>query len=253
MSQTSWLDWIARTGLELGRGLLHLVYPNVCYLCGCSLAPDAGRFCPKCEAGLFTDPCTVCPCCAGTVGPFAVIDGRCAGCRDESFPFQRVLRLGPYDGLLRDAILRMKRHHGEGLSEVLGERWAERDRERFLALGATVAVPVPLHWRRRWQRGYNQSEALAHGLAGRLGLPCRTRWLRRLRNTPSQTAQTPAQRRDNVRGAFSVPRGTRLAGERVLLVDDVLTTGSTCAEAARALRSAGASWVVVAALSRAQG
>jgi ComF family protein len=249
MPQTTWRDWLA----DVGRGLLHLVYPNLCYFCGTSLAPTAGPFCPKCDTDLFTDASDVCPRCAGTVGPFSVIEGRCAGCRGEAFPFENVLRLGPYDGVLRDAVLRMKHHHGEGLAEMLGERWVERDRARFQAAGANLVLAVPLHWRRRWQRGYNQSEALARGLAGRLGLPCHPRWLRRVRYTPPQTSQTPSLRRENVRGAFGVRRGARLAGLSVLLVDDVLTTGATCAEASRVLRAAGAARVVVAALTRAQG
>src|SRR5579883_2436404 len=107
MSRTPWLQWLAQTGLDLGRGLLHLVYPNLCYLCGVSLDPSVGPFCPRCETGLFVDPATICPRCAGTVGPFAVIDGRCAICRGETFPFERVLRLGAYDGLLHEAVLRM--------------------------------------------------------------------------------------------------------------------------------------------------
>ncbi len=93
------------------------------------------------------------------------------------------------------------------------------------ALGADVLVPVPLHWRRRWLRGYNQSEALAHGLAARLRLPCGSCGLRRIRATPMQTSQTLAGRRDNVRGAFAAAPNVRTAGKTVLLVDDVMTTG----------------------------
>jgi predicted amidophosphoribosyltransferase len=111
----------------------------------------------------------------------------------------------------------------------------------------------PLHWWRHWQRGHNQSEALARALARRLGVPCRPRWLRRVRHTPRQTQQPPSARADNVRGAFRARRGAPLAGTTVLLVDDVLTTGSTASEAARALRAAGAGRVVVAVLGRAQG
>jgi predicted amidophosphoribosyltransferase len=95
--------------------------------------------------------------------------------------------------------------------------------------------------------------ALARALAARLSLPCHPRWLRRIRNTPKQTAQTPTGRRENVRGAFRAPRRARLRGKAVLLVDDVLTTGSTCSEAARALREAGAARVVVAVLAHGQG
>ena len=116
-----------------------------------------------------------------------------------------------------------------------------------------MLVPVPLHWRRRWLRGYNQSEALAHGLAARLRLPCGSCGLRRIRATPMQTSQTLAGRRDNVRGAFAAAPNVRTAGKTVLLVDDVMTTGATASEAARALKAAGARRVVVAVLTRAHG
>jgi ComF family protein len=179
------------------------------------------------------------------------VDGRCVACREEPFGFEEALRLGPYDGVLREAILRLKWHTGEGLAELLGEVWAERDAARFRAVGAEVVVPVPLHWRRRWQRGYNQSHSVAWGLSHRLALPYHPACLRRLRNTPSQTQQTPAGRKENVRGAFGARRGPHLAGRRVLLVDDVMTTGATASEAARALRTAGAARVAVAVLARA--
>jgi ComF family protein len=234
MRRASLLDWLAGAAREIGRGVLHLVYPNLCHFCGCSLPESIATFCPNCQAGLFTDPHPVCPRCAGTIGPFAVVTNGCTLCRGESFGFERVLRLGPYDGDLREAVLRLKRHTGEGLAELLGERWAERDQARFEEVQAAVVVPVPLHWRRRWQRGYNQSEALA-------------------RNTSIQTLHSPSLRRENVRGAFEVRRAVRLDGITVLLVDDVMTTGATASEAARALRKAGAARVVVAALSRGHG
>jgi ComF family protein len=135
------------------------------------------------------------------------------------------------------------------LAELLSDLWAEHAATRLRDLGADVVVPVPLHWRRRWSRGYNQSEALARGLAARLGLPCRPRWLRRARFTPDQSRQTAAARRDNVRSAFWARPRAGLRQRCVLLVDDVLTTGSTASEAARALRAAGAARVVVAVLA----
>jgi predicted amidophosphoribosyltransferase len=93
---------------------------------------------------------------------------------------------------------------------------------------------------------------VARAMATHLGLPCHAWWLRRVRNTPLQTAQTAAGRRENVRGAFAVRRGVPLKGRRVLLVDDVMTTGATAAEAARVLRAAGVAHVAVAVLARAE-
>jgi ComF family protein len=146
-------------------------------------------------------------------------------------------------------ILRIKHGAGEGLAEALGLVWAEKSGADLAGLGLQVVVPVPLHWWRRWSRGYNQSETLAQALAARLRLPCRPNWLRRIRNTPHQTAQTPSGRWENVKGAFRARRTATAGGKSVLLVDDVLTTGSTCSDAARALKAAGATRVVVAVLA----
>jgi ComF family protein len=246
-----WLERLTAAGRELGQGLLELLYPGRCLLCGHELPPDRPHFCDRCRSALLTDPFPSCPRCAGGIGPYAAVDGGCVACRGEPFGFEEALRLGPYAGVLREAILRLKRHTGEGLAEILGEVWGERDAGRFQALRAEVLVPIPLHWRRRWQRGYNQSQAVAWGLAHRLGLPCQPMLLRRVRNTPSQVSQTPTGRKENMRGAFRARRGVRLDGRRVLLVDDVMTTGATASEAARALRTAGAAQVAVAVLARA--
>jgi ComF family protein len=110
-----------------------------------------------------------------------------------------------------------------------------------------VVAPVPLHWRRRWQRGFNQSELLARAVARRYGLPVLD-VLRRKRATPTQAGLSNARRRSNVAGAFTV-RGA-VSGRRILLVDDVMTTGATAAACAAALKRAGARHVAVLALAR---
>ncbi len=248
----SLFHWLGRAGAGVGRGLLHLVYPGHCLACGLPLEEDQASFCAPCSAALFTDPVPCCPRCAATVGPFGVVDGQCSRCRDEGFAFEAALRLGPYDGLLRQIILRLKDQRGEGLAELLGERWAEQAGPSFRALRPDAVVPVPLHFWRRMARGYNQSLAVARGLSVRLGVPCRRWWLHRVRNTPPQTAQSAAGRKENVKGAFAVRSGAGLRGCRVLLVDDVMTTGATAGEAARVLRAAGAAAVAVAVLARAE-
>jgi ComF family protein len=101
--------------------------------------------------------------------------------------------------------------------------------------GVEIVVPVPLHWRRRRRRGFNQAEALARNL----GLPCRNA-LRRRRSTPSQTDLPAAERQRNVRDAFALRRGAEVNGRIVLIVDDVATTGATIEACARVLRAAGA-------------
>jgi ComF family protein len=178
-----------------------------------------------------------------------VADG-CPACRDQAFAFERAFRLGPYDGRLREGVLRIKSSAGEPLAEMFGRVVAEVIGPRLLMGRVEVVVPVPLHWRRRWARGYNQAEAIARELAGAVGAPHEPGWLRRVRPVAQQLQPSAAARRENVRGAFRATAGARAAGRRVLLVDDVMTTGSTAGEAARVLRAAGAAGVVVAVLAR---
>jgi ComF family protein len=238
---------------HFSEGLLQLLYPGLCGACGTSLPPDQHHFCQPCRVALTTDPYSTCPRCAATVGPFAVatLENGCTHCWVSSFQFERVLRLGPYDGLLREVILRMKHLSGEYLAEALGQLWVERASEQLTSIRPDLVIPIPLHWWRQWRRGYNQSAALAQALADYLRLPCHPGWLRRTRNTPVQHQQARSARHDNVRGAFRARSHAVLKNKTILLVDDVTTTGSTASEAARALRQAGASRVIVAVLARA--
>jgi ComF family protein len=112
-------------------------------------------------------------------------------------------------------------------------------------------VPVPLHWRRRWQRGFNQSELIARFLSRRTGIPV-VAALRRARSTASQAGLSNTRRRRNVTGAFRCPRRLVAAvrGRRLLLIDDVMTTGSTAAACAFALKRAGAARVALLTIAR---
>lgn len=226
------------------RGLLDLVFPPRCLLC--ERPPAGAYFCRHCVADLFEDGALACPRCAAVVGPFAA----CAACLGQRLGFDAAFRLGTYDGTLRRLALLLKSPHHEGIGELLGREWGARQPARFAALNLTAVVPVPLHWGRRLWRGYNQAEAVGRGLSASIGVPLRAGWLWRLRHTADQKGLGGRQRRENVRGAFCVRKGLTLAGERVLLVDDVMTTGATCGECAAVLRAAGADWVQVAVLAR---
>ena len=113
-----------------------------------------------------------------------------------------------------------------------------------------AVVPVPLHWRRRWRRGFNQSELLAHAVARRWGIPV-IKALKRARYTPTQTGLSNTGRRKNVAAAFAAVRRHPVSGCRILLVDDVMTTGSTAAACARVLRQAGAAGITLLTVARA--
>ncbi|MCS6863776.1 MAG: ComF family protein [Gemmataceae bacterium] len=238
---------------EMVRQLLAWIYPNACLVCDALEQPPEWLrhgLCGPCYRAITGDGHESCPRCGQTIGPHTLVDGGCPHCRAVSFPFERVFRLGPYTGRLREAILRIKAASGEGLAEMLGRVWAESRGGLLPCSEIDGVVPVPLHWRRKWTRGYNQAEAVARELARYLSLPFWPRVLRRVRSTPQQLQPSRAARRDNVRGAFCVRRGAKLAGRTLLLVDDVMTTGSTLSEAAQTLRHAGAARVFVAVLAR---
>lgn len=244
-----WLRGLA----ELVRGVAQLALPNACLVCA---APQGDRadfrhgLCNDCRRVVAHDPHPACPRCAATVGPHSDVTDGCAACRSRPLGFDAAFRLGPYDGRLRAAILRMKSVAGEGLAESLGRVFAETLGPRLRDAGIAAVVPVPLHWRRWWWRGYNQAEAVAREVAGDLGVEFAPRALRRARHTPQQVQPSAAARAENVRAAFRPRAAARLAGRTVLLVDDVMTTGSTAGEAARTLRAAGVTRVVVGVLAR---
>jgi ComF family protein len=237
--------------LNLTRSVGDLFWPRVCHLCGQDPLDSASPhcLCQACERELSVDPHAYCPRCLGSIGPHADARSGCPRCVNDEFRFSRAVRFGVYSGRLRDAILQMKSLSGDALADTLGRLWAKSRFDQLRDLQAQIIVPIPLHFWRRWQRGYNQSLAVARGLAAVLGLPVEPRALRRVRSTPMQTSQTPSQRRTNLVGAFRVPVSARVQGLRVLLVDDVLTTGATADAAARVLLEAKAAQVDVAVLA----
>jgi ComF family protein len=242
-----------RTVADLVRNTVNLLYPNACLICDARESDAIGLrhgLCNECHRAVTADPFASCPWCAQTIGPHTDTSGGCAECRGAALGFDAAIRLGAYDGELRAAVLRTKVLAGEGLADLLGRTFAEARGDVMRAAGAELVTPVPLHWWRKWTRGYNQSEAVARELAAGLDVAFEPNLLRRVRWTPQQVQPTREARRENVKGAFRLRKSARIAGKTVLLVDDVMTTGSTLGEAARALRTGGAGRVVVAVLAR---
>lgn len=163
--------------------------------------------------------------------------------------FDRAYSFGAYDGPLRKLIHLFKysgmKPLGKWLAGLLNRALPlDEEGEHFDAI-----VPVPLHWRRRWQRGFNQSAILARFVARDRGIPV-IRALRRVRPTATQAGLTNSNRRKNVTGAFRASSSAHLRGKRILLIDDVMTTGSTGASCAAALKRAGAASVTLLTLAR---
>jgi ComF family protein len=241
-----WDRWLGRC---LGA-IDALVYPMTCTVCG--REGQAGPFCVDCRAELVEAGTAACARCAMPLGPWARRDGGCDECRGRALGFDRAIALGPYQGPIRHLCLRLKQQHHAWLAPWLVDLLAEARAEELRGQEADAVVPIPLHWRRRWRRGYNQADALARRLARRLGLRL-ARPLRRVVATPPLARRGRAERARLMRDAFRAADLPALEGRTVLLVDDILTTGATCAEAARALKRVGVGRVVSVVIGRAEG
>lgn len=230
--------------------MVDLVVPNVC--CNCRLAKtEQGPICKKCiKELLYVVTLPYCPRCGATLGPNLVsnISQGCYECPTPMPRFASVYRLGAYEGLLRETIKQIKYNYRWPLIKPLAKLLAERigtNARKF-----DMIVPVPMFWTRRLTRGCNHSTLLAKHLASNLNLPM-FRLVRRTKNTAMQTMHSKTRRLKNVKGAFKIaakPDG--LSGMKILLVDDVTTTGATANEAARMLKIYGAEQVELAVLAK---
>ncbi|MGH9583745.1 MAG: ComF family protein [Bryobacteraceae bacterium] len=170
----------------------------------------------------------------------------CEACREGQVNFDAAYAFGSYEGALRDLIHLLKYGKVGTVARPLSRflvRALPFD-ERF-----DVVMAMPMHWRKRWVRGFNQAELLAKPVARRMGVKL-AKNLRRRRYTPAQASLDEAQRRRSPENSFGVRRAEQLAGKRVLLIDDVFTTGATLRAATAALKSAGAAHVSALALAR---
>ncbi|MDQ0285101.1 ComF family protein [Desulfofundulus luciae] len=261
---------------ELWSDFLDLLFPpsRGCPLCG---APaEDGELCPRCRE-MFLDNrmpvgCTICGCFQrpsgkrtgthgeepGGSGSGALVTtsrstGRggapfphllCPRCGSGRPPFNAARAVGPYEGVLKEAVLRLKFRRERGLARPLGRLLAAVAREIVPPGTLPLVVPVPLSRKRMQARGFNQAEWLARELSLTLGwslVPA----LRKVRETPPQTGLSRADRLSNLSGCFAVAPDVLLPGRVVLLVDDVFTTGSTVRECTSTLLAAGAAGVYV--------
>ncbi|MDQ1728590.1 MAG: hypothetical protein QOD33_715 [Pyrinomonadaceae bacterium] len=233
--------------------LLSLVYPQPCAVCGCSVESRAfGVACAKCwrQTKLFTDDQTTCWKCgrlsSATVATEQRELVRCHRCDEQSFTAARAC--GVYELALRASVLQLK--HEPHICRVLTEQLLKVQGQAPLNR-ATRIIPVPLHRERERARGFNQALVIAVELARATSLPLDETSLQRTSHANRHRAGMDAKgRRDTVANAFQVNYPTMVAGERVLLVDDVFTTGATVSSCAQTLLEAGAAEVYVLTLAR---
>lgn len=231
------------------RGLVSLFYPDACAVCSRPAAPNE-QLCAHCAADA---PRLRAPFCERCSQPFAgaiTETFTCANCHDRVLFFDAAVSAYRSRGVVREVMHAFKYGGQVHLERTLGEWLCEAfDDARLVRQTFDCVVPVPLHPARRRERGFNQAELLGKILARRRHLPLRP-LLERIRYTTTQTQFDRAERMENLAGAFRLRRGIDVRGWRVLLVDDVLTTGSTLSECAAVLRRGGAASVYAATAAR---
>lgn len=217
-----------------GRQLLDFALPPRCAGCG-DVSQEAGAFCPACWARLEWLGNGGCQRCglplAGTEAEV------CARCLADPPKLDRIRAAVAYDDIPRSVALRLKYGRKVALAKTMARYMAPLGSERHRD---AMLVPVPLHRWRLWNRGFNQSALVAHELGRHWGFDVESRALRRVKPTRPLKGMNHAQRRKAVAGAFIASSHLRLKGKSVILIDDVLTSGSTAEACAKALRRAGA-------------
>ena len=229
----------ARALLNPFPGLVSLFYPASCAACRAPVAPNE----TLCRSCFDEAPRIVAPFCEKCSQPFpgAITDTfTCANCEDRVLHFDAAVSAYRSRGVVRKVVHDFKYGRQLHLRHLLGQWLADALHDpRLAGRQFDLSVPVPLHSTRQRERGFNQAELLALELQSASRIPARD-LLQRTRYTTTQTQFDRTERMENLRGAFRLRRGCAVQGLRVLLVDDVLTTGSTLSECAAVLKKAGA-------------
>ncbi len=237
--------------LNLAQSALDLLYPRQCQICwGTKRCEYFPFICDDCFTGA---PRIQPPCCELCGLPFSgeiTSSFQCPNCTQTKLHFDRAISVMRFRGAVRDAIHRLKYSRQLYWGDAL-QHWLLQGADSLLDQAQVdVALPVPLHPLRERERGCNQAWVLLETLAQNKKIPCNKHALVRIRQTETQTHLDRQERIENLKDAFEVRKPEWVANKRILLVDDVLTTGSTTSECSRVLRHAGAISVLVFTLAR---
>lgn len=241
---------IALRNSELFQAAVSLLYPATCTICRQHLR--AGEYlCDACEAKIARIVPPFCETCSEPFDGSINTAFTCANCAHRAIHFDAAVAAYRGRGIVRDVIHQFKYNRQIHLRHVIA-RWlcAALDDERLRNIQFDLIVPVPLHPARQRERGFNQASVLAELLSAQTSIPCKP-LLKRMRYTTTQTALDRSERMKNLHNAFRLRKNADVRGLRVLLIDDVLTTGSTLSECARILKRAGATSVHAATAARA--
>jgi ComF family protein len=232
---------------QFGSTLLEFFLPRLCLFCDAAVGQGAAvAVCPECEGQIQWVESPLCTCC-GQVFTDREGPGRvCGDCQTDPPPFARARAAALYDGPVTQAVTRFKFNRQMAFLPVM-QHWLQRPLCLELVAGADLLVPVPLHPRRIKHRGFNQALLLARAFPE---AAVAREVVVRTRHTAPQVGLNPKERRDNVKGAFAVTDRALVKDKRVLLVDDLYTTGATVKECAKVLGKAGARRVEVITVAR---
>jgi ComF family protein len=235
----------------LVSSLLDFIFPPLCHCCH-TFIPDAGaiHICAECRTGMAPVSSPLCLQC-GIPFSGAGNDHRCGACLKNPPAFTSARAPFIYQGAIAEMLHRFKYTPKPHLRRPLALLTTEALAGYLSDTKAEVVIPVPLHKKRLRQRGFNQAILLGELLAKQQQIPLERSVLQRIRWTEPQVNLSASERHSNVRGAFAVRESSRLNGKRVLLADDVFTTGSTLNECAKTLVAAGAEAVHCITVARA--
>jgi len=237
--------------MSLSWAVLDMLFSRTCEGCGAAMGEESGSLCWDCRAEVKPVQVPFCERCGDPVAGAVVGPFECAWCHKTEPAFDWARSAVRYEGAAKTCLRRFKYNAGmwmlDDLTDWLVALWRTCPESVHTA---DFLACVPLHPARERERGYNQAALLGDRLAIHVGIPFQRRLLWRRKATETQTHLTAAQRAHNVKGVFSVPWPNRVRGARIVLVDDVMTTGATVNECARALKAAGASSVMVLTVAR---
>ncbi len=219
--------------------LIKNIFPDRCLRCGQPV--EKVSLCAGCAAGVRAFPAATCSVCGRELSSGDI----CIACSVKKPPYDRVFSATVYDGTVKEMLQQFKYQRQTGYKRFLGELLYDSLPRDDISID--ILTFVPLHWTRQIARGYNQAALLAREIARKEGVRVHYDVLRKVRRTPAQVGLELRQRAKNLNRAFEA---RDVEGKRVMVIDDVITSGSTALAVAAALKKAGADWVMVASVAR---